>query len=230
MLLSFLPIHVVGQDFKKDIVKLNQSFSKLEATLLKTVYSVYVDGSKTPHESREAVLLKNKDNMFYSDKNIEFMVNDKYIVYVDRLAKFIEINPRVDKLADKDNYDKLTQDLLLKIADEYKIVRYQELIVNKASYYISYAAGKFDLINFVFDKSTFLIEEVNYSFRKKIKLNNLNGEHNIKAKVNYLRSKIGEKEMSEYFSETNYVSIDDKKISLASKYKNYKIKNEIGTY
>lgn len=205
----FTPSH--SQDLKQVLEKMHRQYQ--HATKLHVVMkiAVFVDtvGTK-PFYSDKAEIKKDGMNYYYSLNTNEMLMNDNYLVVVDKESKEILLSRR-DKKAEmsEENIFKMTLDSALNFYDETKYVGKNG---NTEHFRLVPKAGQIKLIDLFINNQTNLLEKIEYYYEE--------GQH---AVIEFSMFSVAPVFEAKEFSENRYIREVNGKWIPGSEYKMYKI-------
>ena len=200
------------QNLKRAVVKMQEEYKTLDKLhLIMSVQVFESDSASKPYFSEIAIIRRDKNNYLYRFGTQEMLMNEKYLLMIDRSSKEIFCNTRslksevnTFKDAFQMNIDSLLQfyGKTIFMGEEDRIEHFR-LFQDK---------GDVSQVDLFIDTSSGLIKRFDYSYRDKQYVK-------IDFRV-FDRAPIFEKNI---FSETNYVIVQEEKLVASEKFKGYNV-------
>lgn len=219
----FFPAFFVGQNIKQEIINLNKMHYKEANASIEVVSKVFEDNNPKAIQESKVISYKARGKYRYVNGSSESMANDDFKINVDHNRKIIivsKINKKTleEKNPDLEGFDKksfaLALDTVLNLYKDISIKKVDESI-NEISFVLK--QGNFDVVTVSYDSKTYKVLQC------FVKLKPVSGQqHNYSCRIkyNYLPN---ESPDSEKFDESNFITVQKKKIAPVSKYAQYKL-------
>jgi outer membrane lipoprotein-sorting protein len=212
-----------GQTYKEDMLKLNKSYMSLKKFSYTANYTMYSGNSTIPSETYYTLFKKNNDQYYSKSPDDEYLVNDKYILFIDHEDKDVFIQPNIAKKnTDINSFINNTQGMekfLDTLIDVYKNV--QAIASNFAGtrgYKFSYNEGPYTRIDLIIDTKVWLIKEMVLYYAEKDEVDGK--EQDVRIKIDYSNYNINPVFTNE-FSETAYLQVQNGKFKLKPAFSKY---------
>lgn len=213
-----------AQNAKSDIQKINQVFIAQNEFAISMAYNLYANYSSGVVYSTEKGEVERSGQKEYSKlASIETVINDKYAVVIDNMAKAIMVQ-KAEKMKQK-NVLPISLDTIIKYC---KSIEYQKTSSDIGEYTLKMGFSDYQQIDIYFNTKTFLLTKLVLYSKKAKKLD----ENDAKLKKEKPRLEIVFAEINlkpeiapSVFSEATYITISGNTITGNGKYKNYKIIN-----
>lgn len=217
----FLGQYVFAQDAKKAFTKVNETFSKYDKISYNITYNYYqFTKDKKPYESLTGVFKKDGNRSYSKVGSSELLVNDKYRVIVDNESKHLVIENRPIVVSQQ----QLVVDLD-SVLKECKSITVKK-VGSEEIYSLTFDTGFFDYskLDITVDASKNFITKIVFHLVETADGDLITNQPRLEIIISgYNTSPVFSKG---FFSETNYVKIDDKgNVSLIKNFSSYTLLN-----
>lgn len=201
-----------AQDIEKDLERMIAAYKDGEKLYLEMENTVYKGDKKVNQVSSS--LLKSGKNYQYKTEEQQLLVNDHYVIFVDKRNYNLIIsdrNPKQEALQQK------TMPMNKDVLKQYKEVLYKGEKGGYKHYQLKNPKEKVVTIDLFFETKTGFIKRAIYHHNPALVPDNMSTE--IQLKVINTAPTVS----SSMFSEKNYIAIKDKKLTPTSSYKKYSL-------
>lgn len=224
---TIIPFFVVfvftsnAQDLRKDLLTMNKSYEKVNTILMEVSYRVYLDGIETPDQTETGVLKKAKQKVYSEEFNGETLINDNYYISVDHETQTVVVDKAEKEKKVSPVLPEIDSDSLATYFDK---VKYNGIKKGAKSYYLTYKTGNILSTEIWMDAKVGYLKKVKTVYREKMEVED--GKFSqVVSVVEYTKIQPNVHFTSTTFSEKKYVTITDKNVVLAPKYKEYQLIN-----
>ena len=212
-----------SQNVKTDMEKLNKKYLGTQRLSYTANYKLFAGNNTVPVETYFTSHKKSGDNYFTKNEDEEYMVNKKYIVFVDHESKEVLIQENTDKK--NSEVQKMIEDTPNIMANLDTLMSFYKSIESLASsspdsrgYRFFMKAGQYSKVDMVIDTKQWLLRELVLYFSQPEEINGK--AENVRIKItfeNYSTSIVNESD----FSETKYVSLNGRDFKVKPGYSKY---------
>lgn len=216
-----------SQDAKQEILNINKAYIKQSNVAVQTITKIYYANVDKPAEITKSEYYKYNGNYLSVLGFSETMCNSKYKINIDVKKKIIIVNP-INKKQNKkepsiDNFNEkefnLSMDTVLSL---YKSVKTKSIDENTNQIEFVFKSGAYHTVRVSYDKKTYRLKDY------YVKLNNSNSKE---KQINWYTisyTYLDESKLKKMkFEESNYVKIENGKITPIQKYNGFTIINNI---
>lgn len=230
LLLCFLAFgYGKAQDFKKDLMAVNDKIYSHPDFSLKLHYRMFIDGNmQKAYRERDVFLTSQGANIYCEDEESgTYMVNKIYEVLVNNKLKQIYVTNRPQKeikSVDFMNMFHLKADSILMIFSK---TSYSEPDKETGHYECYLKAGGYSRIDFYYNKSSHALKQIVYYYRGPIQLSMKDSKkHPMAMEISYMDYSDHPKKTEQLFAIQNYLKTSAKGFNPSARYANYHIINE----
>jgi hypothetical protein len=196
------------QTAKSDLEQLNKKYISAKQMMYSAKYKLFAGNSNVPVETYSTSFKKNGEEYFSKTSDEEYLVNKKYIVFVDHESKEILI---------QNNTDKKNSDIQKMITDSPNMAAYLDTLIsfyksieplplavpNCRAYRFVMKNGPYSKVDMVIDTKQWVVKEVVLYFTQKEEINGKDQDVYIKISFeNYSTNPVTGSD----FSEAKYVT------------------------
>ena len=217
-----------SQSAKADFEKLNKNYFTLTKLSYNTNYFLYIKNSSKPVETYNSVFKKNGNNFYSKNPDEEYLVNSKYIVFIDHEDKDILIqknsskeNPDVNKIMDNVQNISMYVDTLMQMYSKVEPIIVK--MPDTKAYRLYTIGGPYSKVEMFINTKTWLINELILYFNEKEEINGKEQEVNMKIQFTNYNTK---PTFLNDFSESKYLTNIKGVFKLKPNYLNYELHDE----
>ena len=217
--LFFACLSLMAQDAKTDFNTINRYYNTTENLAFDIKYELFLDGSTTPNEVETGKYVKQKKKYYTKQGNNEIIITDSYMFMIDRTMKILIADKKID---DKKLVNPLAESLdsLFLLYSKIDVLASQKPNTKGYRFYIK--IGPYSSCDVYFNTKTNFVTEIINVFRDKIP------DQNNKLRQAVLKTTYSEvNSLNTVFDYKNYITLVNKKYTLANPYKSFKFINHL---